>query len=56
MENCNLTGAPLELYRPSRHPTRHFCANLFVHGDLDANGVALQPYSVLRACTATVST
>ena len=46
MENCNLAGAPLELYRPSRHPnsmpqqcsTRHFCANLFVHGDLGASG------------------
>ena len=64
MENYNLAGAPLQLYRPSRHlnsmpqqcSTRHFCANLFVHGALDASGVARQPYSVLMACTATVST
>ena len=41
MEHGNLTGALLELSRPSRHPNsmsqqcykRHFCANLFVHGE-----------------------
>ena len=29
MENCNLAGAPLELYRTSLHPQQHALAVLY---------------------------